>query len=61
MLRTGLRHRRNVEFGHQQKMHRRPRVDVMKTKNLIVFINDAAGNLAGNDFAKQAIIVADWR
>ena len=33
----------------------------MKTKNLIVFINDAARNLAGDDFAKQAIIVADWR
>jgi hypothetical protein len=44
-----------VGFGDDQKMHRRPRVDVVEGKNLFVFIDFFARYLAGNDFAKDAV------
>jgi hypothetical protein len=34
-----LRHRRNVQLGDQQKVHRRPGVDVVKGIDVIVLIH----------------------
>ncbi len=55
VLRAHLRHGGDVQLGDQQKMHRRPRVDVVESKNLFVFIDFFARYLAGNDFAKDAV------
>ena len=55
VLGADLRHGRNVQFGDDEEMDRRPRVDVMEGKNLFVFIDFFARNLAGNDFAKDAV------
>ena len=53
---ANLRHRRNMQLGDDQKMNRRPGVDVMKGKNLIVFIDLAAGDFACGYFAKNAVV-----
>jgi len=50
-----MRHGQDVGLGNDQKMHRRPRVDVVEGKNLFVFIDFFARYLAGNDFAKDAV------
>ena len=55
VLGADLRHGRDVQLGDDQKMDRRPRVDVVEGKNLFVFIDFFARNLAGNDFAKNAV------
>jgi hypothetical protein len=44
-----------VQFGDDEEMDRRPRVDIVKGKNLFVFIDFFARYLAGNDFAKDAV------
>ena len=55
VLRAHLRHGGNVQLGDQQKMHWRPRVDVVEGEYLFVFVNLFARYLAGNDFAKDAV------
>ena len=55
VLRAHLRHGGDVQLWNDQKMHRRPRVDVVEGKNLFVFIDFFARYLAGNDFAKDAV------
>jgi len=55
VLGADLRHGRNVQFGDDEEMDRRPRVDIVKGKNLFVFIDFFARYLAGNDFAKDAV------
>jgi hypothetical protein len=55
VLRAHLRHGGDVQFGDQQKMHWRPRVDIVEGENLFVFVNLFARYLAGNDFAKDAV------
>ena len=55
VLGADLRHGRNVQFGDDEEMDRRPRVDVVEGKNLFVFIDFFARDLAGNDFAKDAV------
>lgn len=53
-----LSHRGNVLFRDHQKMNRRPRIDVVKGKQLIVFVDFAARNDASGDFAKKAVVHA---
>lgn len=48
-------HRDDVLFRHDQKMHGRSRVDVVKGENFFIFIHLAAGNVACSNLAKQAI------
>jgi hypothetical protein len=52
-----LSHAGDVLFGDDQKMHRRPWIDVVKGHHLIVFIDESGGNLALNDFAKNAVLI----
>jgi len=39
VLRRGMRHRRNVQLGDDQKMHGRPRVDVVKREDVVVLVH----------------------
>ncbi len=55
VFRTNMGHRDDVDLGNDQKMNRRPRVDVVKGQNLVVFVDFARRNLARDDFAKYAI------
>jgi len=50
-----LGHGWQVQLGHDQEVHRGPGVDVVEGVQVVVFIDLAAGNLAGDDFAKQAV------
>jgi hypothetical protein len=54
---AGVGERRNVQLGHHQKVHRGPRVDVVKGVYVVVFVNLAAGNFSDRNFAKQAIFI----
>lgn len=55
MLGLGMGQRWQVQARHHQKVDWCPRVDVMEGKNLVVFIDFAGRNLAGNDFAEKAV------
>ena len=44
-----------MQLGHHQKVHGRPRVDVMEGENFLVFIDFFRGNLACDDFAEKAV------
>lgn len=50
-----LRHRRNMQLGHHEKVHRRPRIDVMESENLLVLVDFLRGDFASNDFAEDAV------
>jgi len=50
-----LGHRGDMGLGDDQKMDRRPGVDVMKRQKFIIFIDFFAGNFASNDLAKDAV------
>ena len=50
-----VRHRNNVLFRHDQKVHRGSRIDVVKGKKFIIFIHLAARNLACGDFAEDSV------
>ena len=50
-----MSHGRDVGLGNDQKMHRRPRVDVVKGINFVIFINLATGDVALGDFAKNTV------
>ena len=50
-----LGHGNDVQFGHQKEMHRRPWMDVVKSQELVIFVDLAAGNDPGNDLAENAI------
>ena len=45
-----------MQLGHHQKMHRRPRVDVMEGKDLVILVHLARRNLARNDLAEEAVV-----
>ena len=47
--------RLDVLFRDQQKMHRRPRVDVVEGEDVIVFEELFRRDFAGGDFAEQAV------
>ena len=44
-----------MPFGHHEKVHRRPGMDVVECEDFLVFIDLAGRNLAGNDLAKKAV------
>ena len=50
-----LRHGGNVALGDHQKMHRRPRSNVMKGEDVVIFVHLAGGNLPGGNFAKNTV------
>ncbi len=50
-----LCHRRDMPLGNHQEVDGSPRLDVMKSKNLFVFIDPLRGNLASDDFAEKAV------
>jgi hypothetical protein len=50
-----LRHGIDVRLGNHQKMHGCPRIDVVKSEYLLVFIDLATGNLTGRNLTKKAI------
>ena len=50
-----LRHRRNVRFGNHQKMHWRPRIDVIEGDDLVVFIDDLGWDFASDNFAENTV------
>ena len=56
VLGAHLSHGSNVLARDHQKMHRCPRVDVVKGKNVFVFVDLAAGNLAGGNLAKNTVV-----
>jgi hypothetical protein len=47
----------DVPLRDQQKMDGGSGINVLKTKDLIVFIDFLAGNSSGNNFAKDAVFV----
>ena len=55
VLRLDMGQGADVLLGHQQEMHRRTGVDVVKSVQLIVFIDFVRRNLACDDFAKNAV------
>ena len=55
MLIFQLGHGNDVLFGHQQEMHGRPRMDVVKSQQFVVFVDLATRNGPGNDLAKNAV------
>lgn len=55
VFRPQLREGRDVLLGNQQKMHWRPRVNVMERKHMVVFMNLSGGYLTQNDLAEQAV------
>ena len=55
MLGPDLRQRGNMNFWDDQKMHRRPGVNVVEGEYVLVLMNFFAGDQAGHDLAKQAI------
>ena len=63
--RRQLRHGRNVRFGNDQKMNRRPRIDVMKGQEIVIFIHFSRRDGARNDLAKDAVLIVlvgvGWR
>jgi len=59
VLQIGLGHGRNVRFGDDQEMDRRPRVDVVKGQDILVFVDFFTGDGAFNDFAKNAAGIFD--
>jgi hypothetical protein len=46
-----------VPLRDQQKMDGGSRINVLKTKDLIIFIDFLARNGSGNNFAKDAVFV----
>lgn len=56
VLVVDLRKRADVQFGYQHKMHRCRRVDIVKSKNVLVFVYFLAGDFAPNDLAEYAVI-----
>ena len=43
----------NRFLGHQQDVHGRLRIDVMKRQDEVVFVGDLRRNLAGGDFLEK--------
>ncbi len=39
MFRPELRHRGNMRLGYHQEVNRRPRMDVVKSKNMLVLVD----------------------
>ena len=56
MFRAHLGHGGDVDTRNDEKVHRRPRIDVVEGINLIVLIDLAAGNQARSNLAKNAVI-----
>lgn len=50
-----MRHRDDVLFRHDQKVHRCCRMDIVKGEKFIVFIHLAAGDLTCSDLAENAV------
>jgi hypothetical protein len=48
--------RRNVLFGHYQKVYRRLGRNVVEGADFVIFVDLVAGNFPRNDFTKQAVI-----
>lgn len=44
-----------MSFGNDQHMRRRLRIDILKRKNVLVFVNFLRGNLSVNNPAEKAI------
>ena len=55
VLGAELRHGRNVLLRDHQEVHWRPRVNVVKSKNVIVLVHLSGRDLASNDFAEDAV------
>ena len=55
VLGAKLRHRRYVLLRNHQKMHGRPRIDVVKDEDLVVLVDHLGRYLPGNDPAEDAI------
>ena len=56
MFGTHMRHRRNVQLGNDQKVHRRPGRDVVKGEDVVVLVNLARRDLARHDLAEDAVV-----
>ena len=54
MIGIQLVQRCNVLARNHQHVHRRARIDVVKRKNIIIFIRDARGNATARDATEQA-------
>ena len=55
VLGPGLRHRRDMRFRHDQEVHRRPRVNVVKDEDVVVLVHLVGRDLSRNDLAENAI------
>ena len=55
-----LCHGRDMQLGHHQEMHWRPRVDVVEGENFFVLINLLGRDLARDDFAEKAVGIRAW-
>lgn len=55
-----VRHGGNMLLGHDQKMHRRMRMNIVEGDQLIILIQTARRNLTGDDFAKETITHSVW-
>ncbi len=54
-FRGGFFQSANVFLGNHEHMRGPLRIDVLKSKGVIVFVNLLGGNLAAHDAAKQAV------
>ena len=55
-----VRHGGNMLLGHDQKMHRRMRMNIVEGDQLIILVQTARRNLTGDDFAKETITHSVW-
>ena len=58
MFWSHMGHGHNVLLGDDEEMNGRPRVDVVKREQFVVFVNFTGRDLARHDFAKNAVGVA---
>src|ERR1700734_2833452 len=56
VLRSGLFKVDNVALRNDEHMRWRLRINVFKGVNLLVLVHSLRWNLAGNDFAEQAVV-----